>query len=155
MKALKKQQKIVVLLAAVVIIWGLIGQMIYKSLHPLVPEYNLPETSTFSFRETGTTAPFYEVAAAYRDPFLGKYPQKKKTIKRKIIKQKITVPFPNIIYNGMIEGNKTQSHILTINGQQEILKLGETFAQIKLIKANSKEAIVRFQGINKTFLLEE
>jgi len=155
MKALKKQQKIVVLLAAVVIIWGLIGQMIYKSLHPSVPEYGLPEISTFSFKETNTPATFYEVEAAYRDPFLGKYPQKKKKIKRKIIKQKITIPFPNIIYNGLIEGNKTQSYILTINGQQEILKLGETFAQVKLIKANSKEAIVRFQGINKTFLLEE
>lgn len=151
---MKKQQKTVWLVTAVLIIWGLIGYTFYKRMYPTVPETKRNEISKTSFKKIQQPTSFYEVKGDYRDPFLGKYPQKKKVVKRKIIEKKIEIQFPNIIYNGMVEGNKTTSYILTITGQQEILKLGGVFQEVTLLKANSKEAIVLFQGVKKTILLE-
>lgn len=151
---MKKQQKTIWLLSAVIIIWGLIGYTFYKRRYPTVPETKIHVVSKSTFKKINESKRFYNVNGTYRDPFLGKYPQKKKVIKRKIKPKKIEVRFPNIIYNGMIEGNKTTSYILTINGQQEILKLGEIFQEVTLKKANSTEAIVLFQGVKKTILLE-
>ena len=149
---MKKQQKTVWLLSAVVIIWGLIGYTFYKRRYPTVPESKIHVVSKSTFKKINESKSFYKVNGEYRDPFLGKYPQKKKVVKRKI--KKIEVRFPNIIYNGMVEGNNTASYILTINGQQEIVKLGEIFQEVTLKKANSIEAIVLFQGVKKTILLE-
>jgi len=149
---MKKQQKTVWLLTAVVIIWGLIGYTLYKRRYPSVPETKRLVVSKSTFKKINESKSFYKVNGEYRDPFLGKYPQNKKVIKIK--PKKIEVRFPNIIYNGMIEGKKTASYILTINGQQEILKLGEIFQEVTLIKANYEEATVLFQGLKKTFLLE-
>ncbi|MGY0426912.1 MAG: hypothetical protein ACWIPI_08820, partial [Polaribacter sp.] len=99
---------------------------------------------------------FYKVQADYRDPFLGKFPKKKRTIKRikKTVKPKTTVPFPRVIYNGIIQGNKSKAYILTINGRQEIVKLGAKFQGVKLIKANTKQAVVKFRGVQKIILLQ-
>ena len=144
---MKKQQKTVWLLFAVVIIWGLIGYTFYKRRYPTIPESKIHVVSKSTFKKINESKSFYKVNGEYRDPFLGKYPQKKKVVKRKI--KKIEVRFPNIIYNGMVEGNNTASYILTINGQQEIVKLGEIFQEVTLKKANSIEAIVLFQGVKK------
>ncbi|MDA9316476.1 hypothetical protein N9Q58_01015 [Polaribacter sp.] len=151
---MKKQQKTVWLVTAVIIIWGLIGYTFYKRWSPTVPEIKMNEVSKVAFKKIDESRSFHLVKGDYRDPFLGKYPQKKKVVKRKIVQKKIEIQFPNVIYNGIVKGNKTTSYILTISGQQEILKLGDDFQEVTLIKANSNEAVVLFQGIKKTILLE-
>jgi hypothetical protein len=152
---LKKQHKTFFLLFAVLVIWGLIGYQVYKRLNPTKP---LLETTSFSSSftpEKKVENSFYELKGNYRDPFLGKFAKKKKKIvKKRIVKPKPIVRFPNIIYNGIIEGNQSISYILTMNNQQHILKLGDTIEQIKLLRANSKEAVVVFQGNKKTILLQ-
>ena len=50
----------------------------------------------------------------------------------------------------MIKGNVSQSYILTINGRQEIVKLGQATQRVTLIKATMKEAVVKFEGEIKT-----
>lgn len=149
---MKKQQKTYLLLFAVLIIWSIIGYQIYSRLNPSTPKLEKVQvTSTFVKEKAGVTS-FYKVSETYRDPFLGKYPQKKKkkTIKKKIVKQKSTTPFPNVVYNGIIKGSTSQSYILTINGRQEIIKLGKEIQKVTLIKANAKKAVVKFQGESKT-----
>lgn len=157
MNTLKKQQKTAILLVGVIIVWGLIGYTIYKRFNPPDPVNKVPMINGTFFKGLDTTIVFYEVSAGYRDPFLGRYPQKKKEVrsKQKNSPPKIEVVFPNVVYNGIISGNNTTSFIFTINGQQEILKIGETFAEVKLIKANAQEARVLFKGVSKSFLLEE
>ena len=60
-----------------------------------------------------TKKSIYKIKADYRDPFLGKFPIKKKKIvnvKQKPISKKKQVPFPNITYNGIVEGGGSKSY---------------------------------------------
>lgn len=151
---MKKQQKTYVLLFAVLVIWGLIGYQIYTRMNPPVPKIESTKISNGFVREINVDQSFYELKATYRDPFLGKYPAKK-SIKKTITKPKKNIPYPRVIYNGMIEGSSSKTFILTVNNQQEILKLGESIQKVKLLKADSKEAIVVFEGNKKTILLNQ
>ncbi len=150
---MNKQQKTYGLLIAVLVIWGLIGYQIYIRLNPSTPELAaFTVQSTFKKQQVVETS-FYEVKAEYRDPFLGGFP-KKKVRKKRIVKPKEIVRFPRIIYNGVIQGNTSKSYILTINNSQELVKLGQEVQGVKLVTANTKEAIVKFKGVKKTILLQ-
>lgn len=150
---MKKQQKTYILLIAVLGIWGTIGYQIYSRMNPDTPEIELVQAqNTFQKIPTIATS-VYEVQAAYRDPFLGNYKKKERPIvKKKTKKEQSKIPFPKVIYNGIIQGGSTTTYILTINGKQEIFKKGETFQKVKLIKANKKEAVVRFLKETKIIL---
>ena len=150
---MNKQQKTYGLLIAVLVIWGLIGYQIYTRLNTSTPELNAftVHQSTFKKQQANENS-FYEVKTEYRDPFLGKFPKKKETIKR-VLKPKQIVTFPNVIYNGIIQGN-TKSYILTINNKQKLIKLGQELLGVKLLNANSKQVVVKFQGIKKTISLQ-
>ncbi len=150
---MNKQQKTYGLLIAVLVIWGLIGYQIYIRLNPSTPELEaFTVQNTFKKQQVVETS-FYEVKAEYRDPFLGGFP-KKKVRKKRIVKPKEIVRFPRIIYNGVIQGNTSKSYILTINNSQELVKLGQEIQGVKLVMANTKEAIVKFKGVKKTILLQ-
>ncbi|QTE21145.1 hypothetical protein [Polaribacter cellanae] len=149
-----KQQKTYGLLIAVLIIWGIIGYQIYKRFNPEVIELSKTKVSSNFKRAKIQKNAFYEIQESYRDPFLGKFPQKKRVIKKRIVKPTVTIPFPNVVYNGIVEGGKEKSYILTVNGIQEILKKGEKVQNVVLLRANSKEAIVKFNGVRKTVKLQ-
>lgn len=150
---MNKQQKTYGLLIAVLVIWGLIGYQIYIRLNPSTPELEaFTVQNTFKKQQVFETS-FYEVKDEYRDPFLGGFP-KKKMRKKRIVKPKEIVHFPRIIYNGVIEGSTSKSYILTINNSQELVKLGQEIQGVKLVTANTKEAIVKFKGVKKAILLQ-
>ena len=149
---MNKQKKTYILLAIVLVIWGLIGYQIYKRFNPTKPKLKTIKMQSSFIRKKNVENSFYELQTTYRDPFLGKFPVKKKVVKKRIEKPKKAVRFPKIIYNGMIEGSESPSFILTVKGKQEILKKGEIIQEVKLITANSEEAIVSYQGIKKTIL---
>ena len=151
-----KQQKTYVLLAAVIAIWGIIGYQIFSKLNSnveiaaknsVIEKYepkNIEKRVAYSVNET------------YRDPFLGTIKTKKKAIKRKksIKKTDPTKPFPNIIYNGVVNGGGAQSYVVTINGKQELFKLRETIKGIKLVKATTEKITVQFNNESKSFDLK-
>lgn len=150
---MKKQQKTYLLLTAVIVIWGLIGYQIYNRLNPSTPELETLAIENKFQRQEISEQSFYKLKEMYRDPFLGKFPKKKSTI-RKINQQKTksTIPFPSVVYNGVIEGNNSKSYILTVKGKQQIIKKGEMFQGVKLIKATKEEATVKFQNETKTIV---
>jgi hypothetical protein len=149
----KKQQKTYVLLIAVLGIWGAIGYQIYNRMNPSVPKTEVLQAQNTFQKIPIITTSFYEIHEIYRDPFLGHFPKKKRTVVKKKPKQEQSkIPFPEVIYNGLIQGGSATTYILTINGRQEILKKGETFQKVKLIKANKEEAVVRFLKETKTIL---
>ena len=154
---MKKQQKTYILLIAVLVIWGIIGYQIYIRLNPPAPELNIAKLNTNFVRQQTIQSSFYELKTSYRDPFLGGFPKKKRIVKKKkvIPKAKPTIPFPNVVYNGIIEGNSSTAYILTINGRQEIVKLGQEVQKITLTKATKKEVVVQFEGISKTILSKQ
>lgn len=146
-----KKNKTYLLFFAVLVIWSIIGFQMYRRLNPSIPALEKVEVKSTFVKEKVIATSFYEIQPIYRDPFLGKYPQKKKkVVRKKIVKPKSTIPFPNVVYNGMIKGNVSQSYVLTINGRQEIVKLGQAVQKVTLIKATMKEAVVKFEGVVKT-----
>jgi hypothetical protein len=146
-----KQQKTYGLLFAVLVIWGTIGYQVYNRLNPPIPELKLSEIQTQFQRKKIKEQSFYELKKTYRDPFLGSFPIKKVVRKQTLVSKKAVTPFPNVKYNGIIEGNH-KSYIFTVNGQQEIIKIGEVFQGIKLLKATKNEVKVKFENRIKTFV---
>jgi len=143
------QQKTYFLLGAVFLIWGIIGYQMYARLYPPATKIKPLQVNNTWIPQKNVENTFYKVNPIYRDPFLGEFPKKKKKTRKRIVKPTSTVPFPSVVYNGVIEGGKSKSYVLTINGRQEIVKLGETHQGVKLISANTKQITLRFQGIRK------
>lgn len=149
-----KQQKTYVLLAAVLLIWGIIGYQFFNQFSSNNTE--VTASSSFEFvPKKITKQETYTVNANYRDPFLGKLPsdKKKKIVKRKKA-PKTNIPFPSIIYRGVVEGG-SKSFILTINGVEEIMSVGQTLHKVTLKKANQSQVIVVFNSVSKTIQLLE
>jgi hypothetical protein len=149
---LSKQQKTYLLLIAVIGIWGMIIYQIFK------------ETNTDTSTPTSTIQKKFipqkiqqkkedTLDVNYRDPFLGK-------VSRKIVRKKATDPkqpiyFPVIIYNGSIIGNKKTAYIISVQNQQKIIKIGQTFKDVTLVSANSNEIIIAYKKERKTIKLQQ
>lgn len=147
---MKKNHKTKTLLVAVLIIWGAIGYQIYSRLNPSIPELQALEIQNTFKKQEVKPPPSYDLKTIYRDPFLGTFPKRKKVVTgRKRTKPKEVIPFPEVIYNGIIEGSSSKSYILTVNRKQEILKKGETYEGVKLIRATKNKAVVQFQKQRK------
>ena len=149
-----KQQKTYVLLAAVLLIWGIIGYQFINQFSSNNTEVST--TSSFNFiPKKIKQQESYTVKADYRDPFLGKLPSdKKKKIYKKKKTPKTNIPFPSIIYSGVVEGG-SKSFILTINGVEEIMSVGQTLHKVTLKKANQSQIVVVFNSVSKTIQLLE
>ena len=149
---MKKQHKTYTLIIAVIIVWGVIGFQIFGYLNPK-EEILLPTTNKQSIaRKKIKKKQNYIIKKHTRDPFLGKTLTKptKKGRKKKVAEP---VNFPPIIYHGIIESNKRKSFIISINGNQNILKIGESISDIKLLSGNKKEVKIHYKGNNKVIPL--
>lgn len=148
-----KQQKTYLLLGAVLLIWGLISYQVFRKMNPV--ETVNPQVIVQQFKpEKVVVATPYTIKADYRDPFLGKlFTEKKKIVKKRVVQPKEIIPFPDITYNGVVEQGSSKSYIVTVNGQQEIIKRGQTFHKIKLLNANASQIKVRFNGTTKIIKL--
>ncbi|TDQ21839.1 hypothetical protein [Tenacibaculum caenipelagi] len=149
---MKKEHKTYILVIVVIIVWGIIGVQVFKHFTP--KEVELPvanrqivfNQNEFSKREN------YTVKEHNRDPFLGKsLDAPKKQTKRKKVDEPIN--FPSIIYNGMIQSGKNQSYIISINGNQNIQKIGQTINSVKLLSGSKKEIKVSYKGNSKKVTL--
>jgi hypothetical protein len=77
---------------------------------------------------------------------LGGFPTKKRIQQKTIIAKKPTIVFPSIQYNGSVKNNKGKSYILTINGKQDIVKIGQVLQGVQLIKGSKNEVSVKFKN---------
>ena len=148
---MNKKQKTYLLLTFVIIVWSLIGYNIYSYLNPTVEKQEIGNQEV----HTILTEPLQKdtlVISSYRDPFLGRII----TNKRKIKKQEpVVVNFPTVIYHGLVKGNNTKSYIISVQNQQEIVKVGKAFLNVKLISANAKEITVMYKGVRKIIKLQD
>ncbi len=147
-----KQKKTLILLVAVLVVWGIIGFQIFSYLNPEeeeLQEISIEEFSPIVKKQKET----YQVKIHKRDPFLGKLLIKPKTVKRPIVK-KDPIIFPSIQYNGIVESNKKKAFVLTVNGQQKVLNKGQTFNEVKLIRGTSKEVLLSYKGKRQTFKIK-
>lgn len=144
---MKKQHKTYILLIAVLIVWGIIGFQIFNYLNPQEEELPAIVGKQQSFGKMKLQKETYTVQKHSRDPFLGKM-LVKSVVKHK--KKKATpVVFPNLTYHGLIESGKRRSYIVSVNGVQSVLRIGQKINDIKLLSGNKKEIRVHYKGTTK------
>ncbi|WP_156113409.1 hypothetical protein [Wocania ichthyoenteri] len=147
---MKTKTKTYTLLTLVLGIWGVIGYKILSAVNPTSPEF-VEQNLDVSFnpkarKETDT----FSIKPVNRDPFLGTLLIKKKTI-TKNPKHKTTVVWKPIIYHGNVsnQNGKTKVFIISIDGQQHLIKPGQVINEVKLIKGNSKSVLLSYKGVRK------
>ena len=147
-----KQQKTYLLLMAVLIVWGIIGHQMYTRLHPANTTPSTIEVPHTLGNQKLVDTSHYQLHPPYRDPFLGKLAQQNKNIKKRRSTPKVQVPFPNLVYNGLVRSNTAKLYIITLNGQQEIVAIGERIQNIKLVSGNAEMIVIKFGKHTKTIL---
>lgn len=120
-------------------IWGAIGYQIVSAVNP---EKEKVENQDFAIAfnpKKETKVDVFPIDIANRDPFLGTFLVKKKTEIKSGSKNKELVWKP-IIYHGNIsnQNNKDVVYIISIEGYQYLMKIGDQFKEVKLIKGTSE-----------------
>ncbi len=147
---MKKKNKTYALLAVVLGIWGVI---IFKFVGALNP-------SSESVAETTSNEVFvpkevkerelFALALDYRDPFLGTVdtPRKKVTKAKKNTSPKVVVPTKSIQFTGFIQQKNSKQNIffITVDGQQQLMKINDTFQKVKLVKGSKSSIRVTYDG---------
>lgn len=153
---MNKQQKTYFLVVAVLIVWGLIGYQFFKKINPTENETSSIQMPKKYIPKKINKSKSYVVTGKYRDPFLGTLFVKKKKVKKKKVTPRIeeSIPFPMVFYNGIVDGGNLKSYTITVNGKQELLRIGEELAGVKLVKATKEKIIVRFNRVVKTIKLQ-
>tara|TARA_R110000796_G_scaffold81456_2_gene179406 strand:- start:4196 stop:4660 length:465 start_codon:yes stop_codon:yes gene_type:complete len=154
---MQKNTKTYVLLALVLLIWGIVG---YKLMNwgaseelmatpiPVVDFKPKPQKEKDTFR----------IVAHYRDPFLGTALNSETASKIKKAKPKIEEPpMIAIVYTGSITDSSTKQKIffVTVNGQQQIMKPKDSFSEVKLLSGSSEQIKVEYHHKQMTIPLQK
>lgn len=151
---MKKKNKTYILLGIVCCIWGIIIYKIVGSLDS--PSENVVHTvldDVFTPKQVNERE-LFSINLDYRDPFLGtvETPRKHTSQKKVIPVQKKEVPAKSIQFTGLVERKNSAQKIffITIDGQQQMMKLNETFREVKLIKGSKNAIRVKYNGKTQT-----
>lgn len=134
---MKKKRNIQILSILVLIIWVAIAVQLYRYVFA-EEEHRIPVKST-SFsppKRMVDTLPVLDELS--RDPFTGKMYTKPKT---QTISTKNTMPFPEVQFLGMIKGKKPV-YIVRVDGIQEMLSIGDSFKDIRLLSGTFDEIVI-------------
>ena len=148
---MNKKQKTYTLLILVIGIWGLIGYNIYTYLNPKI-EKHIPVSQKINANKFTPVKKDTLVITNYRDPFLGKIITHHKKTKNDA---QITKSFPSIIYHGLVKGNSIKSYIISVQNRQEMVEIGQTFLNVKLISANDREITILHKNSRKTIKIQD
>ena len=157
---MKNKKNLYILLPAVIIVWGLLIYKIINGLSPSSQQVKATESiGQFKPKRPEQQTTSFSINADYRDPFLGTFENKKKIVtkgKNVPIVQKVSVPFPSIVYKGIVSpiGKNEKVFLIVVNGQQHLFKRSAVFKEIKLLNGNAQEITILFQGQKQTFQLE-
>lgn len=153
---MKNKNKTYLLLAVVLVVWGILGIKIVGAINP-EPNEDLTAVITEKFvpkaiKERDT----FSIVANYRDPFLGTLP--KGTLKKKqkrVAPKKEKLPEKTILYSGSIMDAQTKKRIffVSINGQQHMFSRNDAVDEVRLVSGNTNWIKVRYQGKTKTISL--
>ena len=146
--ALNKQTKTYLLIAAVLGIWGTIA---YKIISGVSGSENAPALQDHGVAFTPKAAAVrdtFSIQLTERDPFLGSLAtQEKKHHRPKASKPvRITKEDPVVSFEGTVkkQGGSNQVYVVTIDGEQVLLKKGQTLNGVTLVSGTSKRIKVRF-----------
>ena len=102
--------------------------------------------------KTNTEVDTFSIQIVNRDPFLGTLLVKKKPKKKFKKPTQPKVVWVPVLYHGSIskQNTKTKVFIVSINGQQNLMKIGQTIHEVKLIKGNNHSVTVTYKRARKT-----
>ncbi|MGP1994244.1 hypothetical protein D9V96_020355 [Zobellia laminariae] len=155
---LKKSYKTYFLLSLVLIVWGLLGYEIIKTINPAEDNSPTLTTSEKFVPKTIKERDTFSITANYRDPFLGTITNENVAKKPKIKRvKKIEAPSKQVSYSGFITETNTGNKIffITIGNQQHMMSLGEVQDSVKLISGNKETVKIRYGNVSKTIPLSE
>lgn len=142
-----------ILIPGTLIVWGLI---IYKIINNMNPETDTTIRKNVVTASSGEVVnDTFSIHPTYRDPFLGRSIQKTvpsspaPEVKVKpVVPAAVTMPtaWPRIEYNGIIKNQKSNKEmvLMQINGQNYMMKSGETKDGVELFKVFRDSVEVHF-----------
>jgi type II secretory pathway component PulC len=136
-------------------IWGL---LIYKIVDAFsTGDKPMVNTATAHFKApTGVQKDTFSLKPIVTDPFLGTVYAKERTLTQTTNTPRATkneTPWPSIGYFGIVadRNSPTSVYIVSINGQQFLLKQGDTLQKLKIIKGSEKNIFIRFGKETREF----
>lgn len=156
---MKKQHKTYLLLAVVLLVWGMIGYKFVNAVNPSIENNNNSAVTVEKFvpKEIEEREQF-TIVANYRDPFLGTMKNPASNQKKKVSKiVKKDLPKKSIVYTGFItdKGSKQKIFFVTIDGQQQMMSLRDTFKEVKLVQGTKSYIKVSYNGITEKINLAQ
>lgn len=152
---MKTKKKTYLLLVLVVSVWGTIGYKVVSALNPKLPEVERHNFVASVDYKVATTIDTFSIKIVNRDPFLGTLLRKE--VKKSGTNKRKPIQWKTISYQGFIKQKQTkqQIFIVTINGNQHLLKKGQTKDSITLAYGNAKSVTMRYKNQLKTFTLKK
>ncbi len=140
---MKSKKSLYALLAAVIIIWGVI---IYRILANVSFSTDVQQSANTVIETVNEQVQLdsFSILANYRDPFLDKYVKKEtKTIKTTVSKVKKVIvpkvektiqPKYNIRYKGIIANKKSALAVLMIDGKELLMQKNDKYKDLTVLK---------------------
>ncbi|MDH7445313.1 hypothetical protein [Aquimarina sp. 2201CG14-23] len=151
---LKGKKGLYVLLPLVVCIWGaIIFQVVdaFSDEDPVIANTNPISFATIKTKEREK----FTIGEVDRDPFLGTIYKPKKVINQnpKPVAKKQEIVWPSIRYKGLVSAQNNSSAIfmVEINGSDQLMRINESFSEVKLIKGTTGTIKLRYKGSTKQF----
>jgi len=150
---MKNKKLLYILIPCTLLLWGMI---IYKIFSVTTGD----DTDSFKSAKfipgiiNKTVSDTFSIYPSYRDPFLGTVNKKTGLTNHTNVPKKITapvlikptIPFPQITYGGLIKNTQSNKQLVMvlINGQSNIMKIGDVVNEVELTKIFRDSIEVRF-----------
>lgn len=139
----------------VIVIWGLLIYKIVEAFSSENPGISKMQKSDFK-RPKGIIKDTFSLVSVETDPFLGTVYSKLKPASpaaKQSNKPKMEKQWPSIAYFGVVADKKSplSVYIVSINGQQFLLKKGDTLQKLKIIKGSEEKIFIRYESQTKEF----
>ncbi len=162
---MKNKKFTYVLIPVVLIVWGMIIYRLFNGTNSGLA-INKNENKLFEKNVNETMADTFSIRGNYKDPFLSKRSQRNQ-IQETTIKQPTTnetkklkpeaknnkslVTWPNVVFSGLIKNQKSnkQLALLQIDGKADIMQVGDTKSNIKLLKTSHDSIEISFNAEHK------
>ena len=140
----KKKHKTYLLLALVLLVWGMIGYKFVNAINPSTETPQLVAANEKFVPKKIKERENFSIVADYRDPFLGTVSTPNSGMRKTAVKS----VKKNITYTGFItdKGNNQKIFFVTIDGQQQMMSLNDTFKEVKLVQGSKSYIKVVYKG---------
>ena len=149
---MKNKTKTYILLASVLIIWGIIGYKIISTIQPDTPQVHFQNQVVAFKPKKRIEVDTFSINKVNRDPFLGTlYKKKEPIIKIKPKPLKKEFVWLPITYHGAISktDSKSQVFIVSISGRQCLMKIKQEINGVRIRSGNEKAITVTYKGRSK------